>query len=59
MAPGAQLLPSGDKKIVVFSYKSYAGHPGFHGFRALVSLQFSLEHSLAGVFNLQLYDTRY
>ena len=29
---------------VFFSYKSYAGHPGFHKFRALGSLQFSLEH---------------
>ena len=28
------------------SYKSYAGHPGFHSFRALGSLQFSLEHSV-------------
>ena len=29
-----------------FSYKSYAGHSGFYRFRALGSLQFSLEHSL-------------
>ena len=30
-----------------FSYKFYAGHPRFYSFRALSSLQFSLEHSLA------------
>ena len=29
---------------VLFSYKSFAGHPGFHKFRALGSLQFFLEH---------------
>ena len=29
------------------SYKSYAEHPGFYRFRALGSLQFSLQHSLA------------
>ena len=33
-------------KITVFSYKSYAGYPGFYKLRALGSLQFSLEHSL-------------
>ena len=44
--PGAQLLPSGDQKILVFSYKSFTGYPGFYRFRALGSLQFSLEHSL-------------
>ena len=30
-----------------FSYKSYSGYPRFYSFRALGSLQFSLEHSLA------------
>jgi len=30
---------------VLFSYKSYAGHPGFHKFRAVGSLQLFLEHS--------------
>ena len=29
-----------------FSEKAYAGHPGFHRFRALGSLQFLLEYSL-------------
>ena len=29
-----------------FSHKSFVGHPRFHSFRALGSLQFSLEHSL-------------
>ena len=33
-------------KSSIFSYKSYAGHPGFYRFRALDSLQFFLEHSL-------------
>ena len=33
-------------KSFIFSYKSYAGHPGFYRFRALDSLQFFLEHSL-------------
>ena len=28
------------------SHKSYAGHPAFHKFRELGSLQFFLEHSL-------------
>ena len=36
----------GRLEISDFSYKSYAGHPGFYSFRALGSLQFSLEHSL-------------
>ena len=30
-----------------FFIQSYAGHPWFYSFRALGSLQFSLEHSLA------------
>ena len=30
-----------------FLYKLYAGHLGFHRFRAMGSLQFSLAHSLA------------
>ena len=37
---------------VLFSYKSYAGHPGFNKFRALGSLQFFLEHS----WGLQKHD---
>ena len=41
VAPGTQLLLLGDKKILDFSYKSYAGHPRFYTFRALGSLQFS------------------
>ena len=40
-------MPLGDYKISDFSYKSYAGHPRFYSFRALGSLQFSLEHVLA------------
>ena len=40
-------MPLGDYKISDFSYKSYAGHPWFYSFRALGSLQFSLEHILA------------
>ena len=38
----------GDWKILYFffSKKSYAGHPGFYRFRALVSLRFFLVHSL-------------
>jgi len=39
-------LLQGDEKISDFSNKSYAGRPGFYRFRALGSLQFSLEHSL-------------
>ena len=35
-----------------FSQKSCAGHPGFHGSRALGSFQFFLEHSLATSKNL-------
>ena len=35
---------TGKSYNVLFSYKSYAGHPGFYKFRALGSLQFSLEH---------------
>ena len=37
---------------VLFSYKSYDGHPGFNKFRALGSLQFFLEHS----WGLQKHD---
>ena len=37
MTPGAQVLLSGDKKILVFSYKSYAGHPRFYSFRSKYS----------------------
>ena len=36
----------GNYKILLFSYKFYAGHPEFYRLRALGSLQFSLEHSL-------------
>ena len=44
MALGAQLLLLSDQKIVLFSYKSYAGHPIFYRFRALGStLQVSLK----------------
>ena len=46
VTPGAQLLHLGDYKILVVSYKSYAEHPRFYRFRALGSLQFTLEHSL-------------
>ena len=46
VAPGTQLLLLGDQKISEFSYKSFAGHPRFYRFRALGSLQFSLEQSL-------------
>ena len=35
---------------LVFSYKSYAGHPRFYSSRAMGFLQFSLEHSLKCVF---------
>ena len=31
---------------LIFFIQSYAGHPRFYSFRALGSLQFSLEHSL-------------
>ena len=34
------------KGILVFVYKSYAEHPGFHRFRAWGSLKFFIEHSL-------------
>ena len=44
VAPGAQVLLSGDYKILVFPYKYYAGHPRFKRFTALGSLQFSFEH---------------
>ena len=37
---------------VLFSYKSYDGHPGLNKFRALGSLQFFLEHS----WGLQKHD---
>ena len=40
-------MPLGNWQILVFSYKSYAGHPRFYRFRAPGALQFSLEHSLA------------
>ena len=46
MTPGALLLHLGDYKILASSYKSYAEHPRFYRFRALGSLQFTLEHSL-------------
>ena len=32
-------------RVLVFPYKSYAGQPRIYSFRALGSLQFSLEHS--------------
>ena len=35
-----------------FTYKSYAGQLRFYSFRALGSLQFPLEHSLADISNL-------
>ena len=31
---GTLLLLFGDYKILVFSWRSYPGHPGFHRFRA-------------------------
>ena len=46
VAPGAQLLLPGNQKILVFSQKSYAGHPGFQGFITLGRLQFFFEHGL-------------
>ena len=39
--------PWATRKSYFFQNKSYAVHPGFHKFRALGSLQFFLEHSLA------------
>ena len=46
--PSGPLVPNFCSPVTrksFFSYK-YTGHPGFHSFRALGSLQFSLEHSL-------------
>ena len=44
VAPGTFLLFLGNKEILVFSYESHAGHPGFHTFRVLGSLQFFQKH---------------
>ena len=41
-----ELLLLGDKEILFFPYKPYAGHPRFHRFRAMGSLQFILEYSI-------------
>ena len=41
-----ELLLLGDKEILFFPYKPYAGHPRFHRFRAMGSLQFILECSI-------------
>ena len=46
VGPWGLTFATGNKKISDFSYKSYAGHHRFYSFRALGSLQFSLEHSL-------------
>ena len=35
--------------MLAFSYKSYAGHPGFQRFRELGSIEFFLDYSLASV----------
>ena len=35
--------------MLAFSYKSYAGHPGFQRFRELSSIEFFLDYSLASV----------
>ena len=42
----SNFCPWATRKSQDFSYKSYAGHPRFYSFKALRSLQFSLEHSL-------------
>ena len=43
-----------------FSYKSCAGHPGFHKFRSLPSsLQFLLEHSLGNNQSLRCISNRH
>ena len=43
---GPWLLTFALGRLENLSYKSYAGHPRFYSFRALGSLQFSLDHSL-------------
>ena len=45
--PAPNFCPQATRKSLVFSFKSYAGHPKFYRFKVLGSLQFSLEHSLA------------
>ena len=43
---GSLILLLGDQRISAFAWKSYAGYPGFHRYRALGTLEFFLEHSL-------------
>ena len=43
--PTCQVVLLGNWKILAFSLKSNAGHPRFHRFRELTSLQFSLQQS--------------
>ena len=46
-------------EILVFAYKSYAGHPGFYRFRALGSLQFFLELSSVYSKKIECQSTHY
>ena len=41
-----ELLLLGDKEILLFPYKPYAGHPRFHRFKDMGSLWFILEYSI-------------
>ena len=53
--PGGPWRPTfalGRLEIKDLLYKSYTGHPRFYMFRALGSLQFSLEHSLGMLLNI-------
>ena len=43
---GSLILLLRDQKISAFAWKSYAGYPGFHRYRALGTLEFFLEHRL-------------